>query len=191
MKLVFGIFVLLLLTGASLYGVYKWNTQLRFYRLYLWTQTHYLLHEEAFENLGQAFSEDPVIDSVVYIPPSADVSLAPARPYNFQQPEDQASYDSRVRLMEEQRFRYAPLLAALKFPGHVNFKKSESNPEFMIMSGGSEYRDFIIDYELIHSKSRSSLPPRCPQNPTKQVKGDCAIQISNEWWLRYQWVQSP
>lgn len=191
MKRVFGIFAFLLLTGAALYGVYKWDTQIRFYRLCLWTKTHYMLHKEAFEKLGQAFSEDPPIDSVVYIPPGADMTLLPAHPYKFANRDDQASHNNHLRMLEEQQFRYAPLLAALKFPGHVTFRKSESNSEFMIMRGGGEYSDFMISYELIHSRSRSSLPPRCPKKPTKLVKGDCAIEIGNEWWLRYQWAQSP
>lgn len=191
MKRIFGILILLLITGASLYGVYRWDTQIRFYRLSLWTKTHYLLHQEAFETLGQAFSEDPLIDNVIYTPPGADLTPLPAEPYKFANRDDQASHDNHLRMMEEQQFRYTPLLTALKFPEHVTFKKSESDPGFMILSGGSEYRDFMIDYQLIHSKSRSSLPPACPRKPTKLVKGDCAIQIGNEWWLRYRWAQNP
>jgi len=190
MKRVFGIFALLLLTGAALYGVYKWDTKIRFYRLCLWTKTHYLLHKEAFEELGQAFSEDPLLDSVMYSPPGTDIKPLLVQPYKFTNRGDQTSHDNHLRMMEEQQLRYTPLLAALKLPGYVAFRKSESDPGFMVFSGGSEYRDFIINYELIHSRSSSAIPPTCPRKPTKLITGDCAIQIGNNWWLRYIWVQS-
>ena len=191
MKRLIVIALVLAVIGGTLFGLYKWDTDYRFYRLSWWNKIHYMLNEPAYERLSKQLEDDPLIWIVDYAPriPVDPLWIPPFREKPVDAtPEELQAFEEWDREAYEQKKRYEPLLKGLRFPGIVAFDADPTLANMHYASGGGgSFGSIDTSLKLLHVTGEVTLPTQCPKRPLKQPTGDCLRHLGGNWWLRYEW----
>lgn len=166
--------------GGAAFGLHTWDTQYPFFRYCGSMKLHYLLHKEAFDRLSEAFSKDPLIDSVRHYLPGT-LQPVEVEPRSITDPGEQGDTEKRIIEIDAQQARYGPLLADLKFPGTKAFHKNEDDPRQSDSFGpGADFGVVSMQSRLIHADGVDTFKVPCPSKPLDQPSGDCAEHLGGK-----------